>query len=398
MTRLKLSVLTILFSIFLSSSLFCESLYNKEYDFYFDLPEGYQTEALVKKGQIFLQENVPYAINHTYLPVSLVLKICKGNEYTSSSTTMNKFMTLLSCEYDTSDYKWNDLDCTINTYTSDYGKGFALSVPLKEKKTYLVLLCYAPEENYEQCFNFIFSTLNSFCVNEINYKKPGPLITFLYSEKESVEKTVTIDNQTVNFNINKTDEEAAQFVVDLEYSVLTLYINNPLVFDAWSRYYRMIYRDNYGRLENFFENCNNQVYPNTIKLKPANPDLSYAQTVLSWVQTFEYRRNNEKASDSDFTNLVSAVLGKGCDCDSRSLLVCSLLKSVNLESFILYSPTYSHAMTTVYIDAPGQSFTVTLSDGQTMDFLMGETTAKVTWGLIPKEMADRNQWFAAFLP
>ena len=117
--------------------------------------------------------------------------------------------------------------------------------------------------------------------------------------------------------------------------------------------------------------------------------------ILSWVQGFQYKRDNEKASNTDFTNLPAVLCGKGNDCDSRSMLVSVLLRAANLESFMLISREYSHAMVTFENPAPGQKYEV---EGTGREFLMGETTAKVTWGTISQEHADRRKWIPVILP
>ena len=45
--------------------------------------------------------------------------------------------------------------------------------------------------------------------------------------------------------------------------------------------------------------------------------------------------------------------------------------------------------------APGQKYEV---EGTGREFLMGETTAKVTWGTIAQEHADRKKWIPVILP
>ena len=56
---------------------------------------------------------------------------------------------------------------------------------------------------------------------------------------------------------------------------------------------------------------------------------------------------------------------------------------------MIFSPEYAHAMAAVKINAPGQTF----KNPRTGDeYLMGETTAKVNWGTIAQDHADRKKW------
>ena len=128
---------------------------------------------------------------------------------------------------------------------------------------------------------------------------------------------------------------------------------------------------------------------------PQNQDLFIAQTLLTWVQNFEYKRDNAKKNSADFTSLPATICGEGNDCDSRSLLICMFMRSMGYESILLISPEFGHALATVEMDEPGQKYT---PDGTDREFLIGETTAKITWGMIAQDYADRSKWFPVFLP
>ena len=52
-------------------------------------------------------------------------------------------------------------------------------------------------------------------------------------------------------------------------------------------------------------------------------------------------------------------------------------------------------MVTFENQAPGQKYEV---EGTGRSFLMGETTAKVTWGTIAQEHADRSKWIPVIMP
>ena len=123
------------------------------------------------------------------------------------------------------------------------------------------------------------------------------------------------------------------------------------------------------------------------KATPQDADIKYAQALLSWVQTFGYERAKSK-NESDFTSLPAAISGKGSDCDSRSMLIAALLNYTGIDTALLISRDYSHAMVVTDIPAPGQTFT--MEDSR--EYLMGETTAKVTWGTIAADHADRTKW------
>ena len=56
---------------------------------------------------------------------------------------------------------------------------------------------------------------------------------------------------------------------------------------------------------------------------------------------------------------------------------------------MLISREYSHAVAITQINAPGQKY---LMESNKKEYLFGETTAKVTWGMIAQEHADRKKW------
>ena len=63
-----------------------------------------------------------------------------------------------------------------------------------------------------------------------------------------------------------------------------------------------------------------------------------------------------------------------------------------------FSPEYSHAITATQIDAPGYKFKLKVSENQNIELLVGETTAKVTWGMITSDMTDESKWIPVIFP
>jgi hypothetical protein len=70
------------------------------------------------------------------------------------------------------------------------------------------------------------------------------------------------------------------------------------------------------------------------------------------------------------------------------MLISALLNYTGIDTAILISREYSHAVVVTDIPAPGQTFT--MENGR--EYLIGETTAKVTWGMIAQEHADKTKW------
>lgn len=397
MTRYKrfLVILLLLFS----TPLFAENISDSVYDYSLDIPEGYELTEIS-------EDQMSYHFTHPNYPVEFILKIydtkisAPAGSGTNSSTSdiLSIALKKLSASMEIDSFEWNNSLCSISDFSMTLDKkysGWAVCAPLKKDGAYIVLLSYTTAETRQSCNPFIMSILNSLCTNEDYYCTPGIIVTYAFPPEGQQKVKAVFQNITVESTIDKSDVDAAQFVVEMEYSVLQLYAKHNLWKEAWQRYYRMIYRDSFGRLSQFSGDVLEKLYPSAKQSNPSNPELFYAQAILSWVQTFNYKRDNATAANTDFTNLPAVLCGQGNDCDSRSMLVCVLLRAAGLESFMLISREYSHAMTVFENAAPGQKYEV---EGTGREFLMGETTAKVTWGTIAKDHADRSKWIPVFLP
>lgn len=412
-TCLLLQYLTLI--IFLAFPLSAEQIIDRDFGYSLDLPEGYEI-------QDYTEDGLSYLFSHPNIPVTLALKVVKNTVMTDTSGSPNTVMTDINGSNNSSSQKnntpmpvineslqsslkklkattsldtfsWNNTPCAISefSFTLDQKyKGWAIATPTSNENYSLVLLCYAPLDKENKYDQFIISTLNSLCIAQEYYKTPGIITSYAFPKEGDKKITLELSGKKIQTTIDKVDEEASKFVVDLEYSVLILYANHKSKIDAWKRYYRMIYRDSFSRLEN----VSADIYENFYESQNSQSSLHYAQTLLSWVQTFPYQRASSK-NESDFTCLSSVICGKGSDCDSRSMLLCVLLKSIGIETLFLFSPEYAHAIAATQIDAPGQTYEL---PGVKDKFIFGETTAKVTWGMISQSHSDRSKWIPVILP
>ncbi len=386
-------LITTTFIIFLFSfNLFAETVSDSVYNYSLDIPEGFALNDVS-------EDQMSYHFIHPNYPVQFILKIYDGASYTSSRMVLGTALKKLNAAMEIDTFAWNNSpQCAISDFSMTLDakySGWAVCAPLQKENAYVVILAYSTADTRQSCNPFIMSILNSLCTDENYYCFPGIIATYAYPLEGKKKVDLNIQGNAITTYIDNSDIDAAQFVLEMEYSVLLLYANHELWKEAWQRYYRMVYRDSFGRLEQVSYDIITQLYPLCEKSNPSNPELTYAQTLLSWVQNFQYKRDNEKASNTDFTNLPAVLCGKGNDCDSRSMLVCVFLRAAGLESFMLISREYSHAMVTFENKAPGQKYEV---EGTGREFLMGETTAKVTWGTIAQEHADRSKWIPVIMP
>jgi len=368
--------------LFSFSNLFAEKITDRDFGFSLDIPEGFEIAD-------YTQDGMSYIFSHPNIPVTLVMKITEEDQANSAAEVLKKNLNKLSAKGDTDSFNWNGSECGISSFTmtlDDNYFGWSVAAPVKIKDYYVVLLCYAPE-NKRGCEQFIISTVNSLCINDEYLNRPGIITSYAFPPEGRKALSLQIGGKQIKTSLDKVDEEAAKFVIDLEYAVLNLYANHKMWKEAWQRYYRMIYRDNAGRLQQTAADIYKALYPELKKSDPQTADIKYAQALLSWVQGFGYERAKSK-NESDFTSLPTAISGKGSDCDSRSMLISALLNYTGIDTALLISREYSHAMVVTDIPAPGQTFT--MEDGR--EYLMGETTAHVTWGTIAANHADRTKW------
>ncbi len=375
---------TFIFLLFSFANAFAEKITDRDFDFSLDIPEGVEIAD-------YTQDGMSYVFSHPNIPVTLVMKISEEAQAKNAAEVLKKNLNKLSAKGETDSFVWNGSSCGISSFTmtlDDNYFGWSVAAPLKIKGAYVVLLCYAPQSQ-KGCEQFIISTVNSLCINSDYLNTPGIITSYAFPPEGRKAVSLKIGGKEIKTSIDKSDEEAAKFVIDLEYAVLTLYASHKMWKEAWQRYYKMIYRDNAGRLEQAAADIYNALYPELKETKPQDADIKYAQALLSWVQTFGYQRATNK-NESDFTSLPAALIGKGNDCDSRSMLISALLNYTGIDTALLISRDYSHAMVVTDIPAPGQTFT--MENGR--EYLMGETTAKVTWGMIAQDHADRTKWIA----
>ncbi|MBR7064647.1 MAG: hypothetical protein IKI31_05845, partial [Treponema sp.] len=267
-------------------------------------------------------------------------------------------------------------------------EGWALSVLLPSTNAHLVLLCYSPEENSESCQAFIISTLNSLAIDRGSYYESGVITSFAFPKNDEKKIELSIEDKKIESAINEIDSAAQDFLINLEYNVLTLYANHPKWKEAWQRYYRMIYRDTYGRLKRTAFDIYNALYFDAEDKNINNASYEYANTLLKWTQKFNYGR---KKNNADFTSPIDAILGQGSDCDTRSLLLCVLLENSGIKSCLFVSREYGHAIFGLDVKNESEKENARIKVSE-KNFLLGETTASVNLGLIAKDMSDTKKW------
>ncbi len=362
-----------------------EEITDNDFGYSLDAPEGFKVSGYTPDG-------MSYHFKHSALPVELVLKLYTTDIFSTPDSALNGALKKLNAAYEQTDsFCWDNTECAITNFScqaimKNGASGWAVAANLPGKDANLVLLCYADSQKAENCGQFIFSTLNSLCISKNSRFSPGIITSYAFPEKEKSKIQLEIAGKKIETEIDAVASEANNFVIECEYSVLKLYANSPKWKEAWIRYYKAIFRDSYSRLSKAAFDITSAIYPAALKRNPNSPENALNEILLNWTQNFEYKRGNENSAD--FTSVIDSLTGTGSDCDSRSILMCTLLKQNGISTSLFISREYSHAVYGAEINAPGAKIK---AGGK--EFLLGETTVKnLKPGLIAQEQNDTEKW------
>jgi hypothetical protein len=239
----------------------------------------------------------------------------------------------------------------------------------------LLALSYAPEKTNMDLFHF--SALDSLIPSEADRSLPGPLMEFTFPRGGLVQAAIA--GTALKATIREHDAEAAQALVEREFALMLHYQSARNWQEAMIRYYRMIYRDSWGRLADalsLFGKAGND---------PAGR-RAFAEKTLAWVQGFHYERD---LSGSDFINMVSALTEGRGDCDSRAMLWAMILMRADIPAAMMVSREHSHAMGLADVSGGGARL-----EAEGVKWLVAETTKKIDIGLIGQDMSNPESWLA----
>lgn len=297
----------------------------------------------------------------------------------------------------------------------------------------LALLAYAPSSSYAKAKDLILSTLDGFSAGPAYRAAPGPLGAAAragLSPERPAQAQIRFGQALISVPWLPAEGRAAQEIVEREYRVLLPYGAKPeLVTEAMRRFYRMAWRDSAPSLERLglelaraWENgswagaerpaglvereateANAVQAPSPAAASasaaaapaprfgaPASP-REYAGALLAWVQAWRYERD---PSGSDVVNPLSAAMEGRGDCDSRALVMLTLLRRENIPGILLVSLKHQHALAGLELPGPGARFPY-----KQKQWLVAETTAPVGIGLIDQAQSAVADWFAVdFVP
>lgn len=262
------------------------------------------------------------------------------------------------------------------SYNRVQSKGYLVALLTARKA--ITLLGYADRKNYAADFDEILSALDSFSLSVADLRRPGPISQFFYPfpAPKTVPTGLYISGRQFEVGLDVREIDASQVVIDRETRVLAR--NKQVNVAAWRRFYRIIFRDNYHRLDPYLA-------PIESGLELSN-DSPYerAVAVLKWMQGFLYARTGTLA---DLSSPVLTVATQTGDCDSRTLLYAILLEHMGVSTVLMVSARYSHSMVGVLVPGKGARYE---TGGRA--YLVAELTADVDIGMIDRTMADPSGW------
>jgi len=364
--------------VFIPVFAFAESMYSPTWGFFIDLPEGY--EYADGNGRDRFSFNGP-------AEAMFDLVVYDGN-YASINELVDDINRRIGNSGEVDFFQYNGKQASVIKLAFGNYTGWGLAVELESSSAgnsrnapMLAALAYGPSSQRELEL-FHISALDSICPSAAERRYPGPLIEYSYPRGGA--RTAALADSGISARIYENDAEAAQVLIEREYNILQNYPNTPYLQQAWTRYYRFVYRDSYDRVTAAAAALVNGFGGN--RIGSDEEKRAFAQRALSFVQGFKYERD---LNGSDFLNLVSAVTEGRGDCDSRAVLWAIILSHAGIRSAFMVSYHYSHAMGLAEIAGTGARFE---SDG--IRWLVAETTAEVEIGLINQEVSDPQYWFA----
>jgi hypothetical protein len=241
------------------------------------------------------------------------------------------------------------------------------------------LVATAESSLFDTYSELIISCIDSFSIDREARRFPGPVSQFLFPwpAVRGEKKTAVLPSGNVTLPWSTAEEQQELSVAEREYRILTLYLDSQTLWvDAWARYYRMVYKESAARLDSLVDAF-------ARNLPSADPTES-ARRVLAWVQGFVYERD---FAGIDFVPPLTAAFESRGDCDSRAMVMAVILERLGIDSILMVSRDYSHAMLAVNVPGAGQRFPFS---GRS--YLVAETTAKVSLGTMDASLSDFSRW------
>jgi hypothetical protein len=264
------------------------------------------------------------------------------------------------------------------------------------------VMTYAVQDKYEWYHDILLSALDSFSPDARHRMQPGPVSAFyadplkaaLLSDSPSGSEVLVLpsgaDYPLPPRIVSPGLQEAAQVLIEREARILADYAPAegessrigtgpvPEWVRAWRRYFRMVYRDNYDRLEPVAEALFDDLSRDGISREEMPARL------LGWLQGARYERTT---SLSDLMSPAWCLVDFAGDCDSLGLTYAIILQHLGFDAILMVSIEFAHALVGVDVAGTGARFPF---EGR--EWLVAELTVPVPIGQIDETMSDIGGW------
>lgn len=245
------------------------------------------------------------------------------------------------------------------------------------------LSAIATEEDFSERQSFLLSVLDSYIPDEEHRLSPGAVSRFLEltGSPETTMASTVFEGSPLSWEESPAGNRAAQDVIEREAIILSSYAGVPeLFYPAWERYYRLVYRDGYERLESLARALQSGPLP----VAGSDP-RDVAQRLLAWLQGFEY---GSIEGVSDLLAPSAACSSATGDCDSLSLVLLMLMDRYDVDGRLLLTHQAHHSVTA--LDLPGEGLRYNDDDGS---WIVAELTTVLPLGVLPDRLNGVTDWY-----
>jgi hypothetical protein len=360
-----------------------EIIWSEQQDFYVDPPIGW----------IFYEDPTPQHFLIRNSDGSAFLEIfnqsTQGAKADPANNVTEKAKTVLASLGATGEgelFSWSGQQSWLGNLTYKAGPYPVRAILLvtRNQSSYMTALAYCAQKDFDNDLDVLQSALNSLALGEAGRKDIGPLSAYFRETAPSEElerKALTGLPSSFTMTYSKTTDESIQAVMERESRVVAPMVQTRFLNAAWSRFYRQIYRELFSSLLPLSQYWSSLVPKGTVS------SSALPQTMMSWVQSFEYSR---KGGVTDLSSPWQTLSNQSGDCDSRCLLYLALLEQTGTKGILMVSSKYSHAMAALELSGAGARFPM-----DKKNWLVAELTDNVNkpaLGMIPQEYSDPNQW------
>jgi len=392
---IKLLFILLLLFLFNLPGLFSEELYIQGPGYYIDLPEGWKPVESYNKDSD--NRNLSYSDSRN--TAFLNITVFPPDTFKKAEDIFNFVKKQLNASGDGAPFLFSGKDSYFADLKFKSGgrnrRGYFIFINGSKGGFDYALLTFSRLENYDNNHDAVLSALDSFSPDKNARLLPGPVSQFYYPADYISNVTAGGKQKPDRLKIGKTNRlvpvqlggnryvlpfdqkeiEATGVLVEREARLLSGYKpESEYAVKAWKRFYRMIYRDNYHRLDKLY----------SILFKGEKNRNKAITDMLNFVQRFKYMRTG---TISDLLSPLSAVSQFTGDCDSRGLLFLILLHHIDVDSILLISSKYNHSAVGIGIRGKGAKINF---NGR--NYLYTEVTDRVAMGRVPKSMADPAGW------